>query len=132
MKREMGAMKILALVLGVAGGIIGLLSAVDAFIAVGSDPAYSYRLWAGWAALLLALVATVAAFFLLTRPTIAGIIMLICGIAGFVCMSLFYINTFYGLAVLLWIVGAAVAFISARTTPPAAIDGEKSERTLPD
>lgn len=118
-------MKIIAVVLGVAGGIIGLLSAVDALITVGGEAAYSARLWAGWAALLLALVATAAALFLTTRPTIAGLIMLISGIAGFVCISLFYINTFYGLAVLLWLVGAAVAFISARTTPLTVIREEK-------
>lgn len=118
-------MKIIAVVLGVAGGSIGLLSAIDAFVAVGSNPAYSGRLWAGWVALLLALVATVAALFLIMRPWLASLIMLISGIIGFVCISLFYINTFYGLAVLLWIIGAAVAFISARTTPPAVINGEK-------
>lgn len=45
--------------------------------------------------------------------------MLISRIAGFVCINLFYINTFYVLAVPLWFAGGIVAFISARTTPPS-------------
>jgi hypothetical protein len=102
-------MKIITLVLGVLGGIIGLLSAVAAFVAVGGEAAYSTRLWAGWAALLLALLATAAAFFVTTRPMRASLIMLISGIVGFVCINLFYINTFYGLAVPLWVVAAVVA-----------------------
>ena len=111
----MEAMKIIALVLGVLGGIIGLLSAVAAFVAVGGEVMYSTRLWAGWAALLLALVATAAALFLPTRPTNASFIMLISGIIGFACINLFYINTFYWLAIPLWIAGAVVAFVNART-----------------
>ncbi len=110
-------MKIVAVVLGVLGGIIGLLSAVAALVAVGGEAAYSTRLWAGWAALLLALVATAAALFLPARPRMASLIMLISGIVGFVCINLFYINTFYVLALLLWYAGAVVALISARTTP---------------
>ncbi len=108
-------MRMIAIVVGVLGGIIGLVSAISAFVAVGADPAYSVRLWAGWLALLLAVLAGVAALFMTTRPAAAGLTMLIGGFAGFVCINLFYINTFYGLAVPLWIVAAALALISART-----------------
>lgn len=108
-------MRMIAIVLGVLGGIIGLVSAISAFVAVGADPAYSARLWAGWLALLLAVLAGVAAVFITTRPAAVGLTMLIGGFAGFVCINLFYINTFYGLAVPLWIVAAALALISART-----------------
>ena len=118
-------MKIIALVLGVLGGIIGLVSTIAAFVAVGSEAAYSTRLWSGWAALLLALLATAAALFLTTRPTRANLTMLISGIVGFVCINLFYINTFYGLAIPLWIAGAVVAFISTRTPLSEAIKEEK-------
>lgn len=117
-------MKIIALVLGILGGIIGLLSAIAAFAAVGGEAAYSARLWAAWAALLLALLATAAALFLRTHPTRASLIMLISGIAGFVCINLFYINTFYILAVPFWVVGAGVALISTRTTPSEAMKGK--------
>ncbi len=105
----------IAIVLGVLGGIIGLVSAISAFVAVGADPAYSAQLWAGWLALLLAVLAGGAAVFITTRPATVGLMMSIGGFAGFVCINFFYINTFYGLAVPLWIVAAALALISART-----------------
>jgi len=94
-------------------GVLCCGSAISAFVAVGADPAYSVRLWAGWLALLMAVLASVAALFMTTRPAAAGLTMLIGGFAGFVCINLFYINTFYGLAVPLWIVSAALALISA-------------------
>jgi hypothetical protein len=107
-------MRIIAIVLGVLGGIVGLVSAITAFVAVGGEAAYSARLWAGWAALLLALAATAAAVLISNRPTLASLAMLISGILGFVCINLFYINTFYVVAVPLWIVATALALISAR------------------
>lgn len=112
-------MRIIAIVLGALGGIVGLVSAITAFVAVGGEAAYSARLWAGWAALLLALVATVAALLISNRPTVASLTMLISGIIGFVCINLFYINTFYVVAVPLWIVATALALISARTPTPS-------------
>ncbi len=111
-------MKMIAIVLGVLGGIIGLGSAISAFVMVGADPAYSARLWLGWLALLLAVVSGGAALLIYTRPVAASLTMLIAGCAGFVCINFFYINTFYGLAVPLWIIGAALALIRARTAVP--------------
>ncbi len=108
-------MRMIAIVVGVLGGIIGLVSAISAFVAVGADPAYSARLWAGWLALLLAVLAGGAAVFITTRPATVGLMMSIGGFAGFVCINFFYINTFYGLAAPFWIVSAALALISART-----------------
>ncbi|HYX50373.1 MAG TPA: hypothetical protein VE843_11560 [Ktedonobacteraceae bacterium] len=107
-------MKMIAVVLGVLGGVVGLGSAISAFVMVGTDPAYSARLWVGWLALLLALVAGGAAPLIYTRPVAASLTMVITGFAGFVCINFFYINTFYGLAVPLWIIGAVLGFISAR------------------
>ncbi len=107
-------MKIFAIVLGVLGSVIGLGSAISALIMVWADPAYSDRLWVGWLALLLAVVAGGSALLIYTRPVVASLTMLITGFAGFVCINFFYINTFYGLAVPLWIIGAALALISAR------------------
>lgn len=112
-------MRIIAIVLGALGGVVGLVSAITAFVAVGGEAAYSARLWAGWVALLLALVATVAALLISNRPTVASLTMLISGILGFVCINLFYINTFYVVAVPLWIVATALALISARTPTPS-------------
>jgi hypothetical protein len=56
-------MKMIAIVLGVPGGIIGLGSAISAFVMVGADPAYSVRLWVGWLALLLAVTEKNHRFF---------------------------------------------------------------------
>ena len=106
-------MKMIAIALGVLGGIIGLGSAISAFIMVGADPMYSARLWVGWLALLLAVVAAGSALLIQSHPVAASITMVITGFSGFVCINLFYINTFYGLAVPLWIIGAALALISA-------------------
>jgi hypothetical protein len=109
-------MRIIAIVLGIAGGIIGLVSAISAFGAVGADPEYSTRLWAGWLALLLAVVAGVAGLFLSRRPAMASLTMLIAGFAGFACINLFYINTMFVLAVPLWIAAAVLALVSARAS----------------
>lgn len=108
-------MKMIAIVLGVLGGIIGLGSAISAFVMVGADPAYSARLWVGWLALLLSIMAGGAALLIHTRPVAASLTMLIAGFAGFVCINFFYINTLYGLAVPLWMIAAALALISSRT-----------------
>jgi hypothetical protein len=114
-KRVREIRKIIAIFWGIAGGMIGLVSAINAFVAVGGDPAYGGRLWAGWLALLPAAVAGGAALFLSSRPAVVSLTMLIAGVAGFACINLFYINTLYGLAVPLWIAATVLAFITART-----------------
>ena len=108
-------MRIIAIILGVIGGIIGIVSAISAFVAVGADPVYSARLWAGWLALILAALAAVAAMFITRRPFAATLTMLISGVLGFLSINLFYINTFYGLAILPWLIGAALAVLAARS-----------------
>lgn len=102
---------LLAIVLGLIGSVIAVWSALSAFRAVGSDPAYSYRLWAVWAALLLPVLAAIATLFLRTRPIVASILILVFGIAGAVCINLFYINTFYVLAIPFWILAVAVGLV---------------------
>jgi uncharacterized membrane protein HdeD (DUF308 family) len=70
-------MRGVAIVLGMLASLIGVLSAISAFNTVGSDPAYSYRLWAGWASLVLAILAGIAAILMTTRPRAASLTMLI-------------------------------------------------------
>ena len=113
-----------AIVLGMLASLLGVLSAISAFNTVGSDPAYSYRLWAGWTSLVLAILAGIAAIFIITRPRAASLTMLISGMLGFVCISLYYIETFYMLAVPLWFIGTVLAWISTTTSPSAAMKGE--------
>jgi hypothetical protein len=115
MKKVQGKMRIFAIVLGVLGGIIGLVSAISAFVAVGADPAYSARIWAGWLALVLAALAGVAAIFITRRPFAAILTMLISGVLGFLSINLFYINTFYVLAIVPWLIAAALAVLTARS-----------------
>ncbi len=117
-------MRGIAIVLGMLASLIGVLSAISAFSAVGSDPAYSYRLWAGWASLVLSILAGIAAIFILTRPRAASLTMLISGMLGFVCISLYYIDTFYMLAVPLWFIGTVLAWISTTTSASEAMRGE--------
>jgi hypothetical protein len=46
--------------------------------------------------------------------------MLISGMLGFVCIYLYYIDTFYMVAIQLWFLGTILAWISANT--PASED----------
>ena len=108
-------MRGVAIVLGMLASLIGVLSAISAFNTVGSDPAYSYRLWAGWASLVLAILAGIAAILIAMRPRVASLTMLISGMVGFVCINLFFIDTFYILAIQLWFLSTILACISAST-----------------
>ena len=108
-------MKIFAIVLGVLGSIIAIYSAITAFIIVGGDPAYASRLWVGWLALILAAFAGIFALLMTARPVPASLMMFVSGTAGFISMNLFYINTFYGLAMPLWLIAALIAWIATRS-----------------
>jgi len=113
--KDKQTMRGIAIALGMLASVIGVLSAISDFSTVGSDPAYSYRLWAGWASLVLAILAGVATIFMILGPRTASLIMLISGMLGFICINLFYIDTFYMLAVPLWFIATLLAWIS--TTP---------------
>ena len=117
-------MRGIAIALGVLASLIGVLSAISALNAVGADPAYSARLWAGWASLVLAILAGIAAIFMLTRPRAASLTMLISGMLGFVCIYLYYIDSFYMLAIRLWFLGTILAWISTTTSASEAMRGE--------
>ena len=103
---------VIAIVFGLLGSVLGFWSALYALTAVGADPLYQERLWAGWAALLLPVVAFLATLFLHTRPVPASLLNLISGLGGFVCINLFYINTFYVLAIPFWVLAVAAGLAS--------------------
>lgn len=107
-------MQRIALILAIIGSAIGLICSIIALATVGSDPAYSTRIWVGWMALLLAVVPSIALLLLRRRPIIASLIMLVSGLGGFVCINLFYINTWYALAIPFWIAATVLAIISSR------------------
>jgi hypothetical protein len=99
---------VIAVLLCWLGGVIGVGSALEAFQAVGSDPLYRFALWAGWVALLLPVVAGLSSLWLRARPLLASMLILGSGIGGVVCINLFYINTFYVLALPCWVAAVAV------------------------
>lgn len=109
-----------AIALGILASAIGVLSAISALSSVGADLAYSARLWAGWASLILAILAGIAAILITIHPRAASLTMLISGMLGFVCINLYYIDTLYMVAIRLWFLGTILACISART--PASAD----------
>ena len=116
---------LVAIVLGLLGSVIGIWCALSAFQAVGTNPAYSGRLWAAWAAFLLPILAALATLFLRTHPLAAGLLIIVNGLAGAVCINLFYINTFYVLAIPLWILAVAVGIAShSRTNSGQRIQDE--------
>ena len=117
-------MRVIAIALGLLASLIGVFSAISAISAEGGDPAYSFRLWAGGASLVLAILAGVAAIFMTTRPRAASLTMLISGILGFICIYLYYIDTFYMVALPLWFIGTVLALISTTTSASEAMKGE--------
>jgi hypothetical protein len=117
-------MRVIAIALGTVASLIGIFSTISAISVVGGDPAYSFRLWAGWASLVLAILAGIAAILITTRPRAASLTMLISGMLGFVCINLYYIDTFYMVAVQLWIIATLLAWVSTTTSASEKVRGE--------
>jgi len=103
-----------SLLSAILGGVIGISSAIQALVAIGNQPGYQDRAAFGWAALVLALFATGAAALARTRPGVAGAIMIVDGLLGLGAILLFYINTWYALAVLCWLLSAGLIFMEGR------------------
>lgn len=103
-----------ALIIGILGTLLGVFWAIFALVQVGNDPLYHPRLWAGVAALIFAVLAGSAALLIPRRPGLASIFILLSGVIGFLCINLFFINTWYILALLCWIAAALLALLSAR------------------
>jgi hypothetical protein len=57
-------------------------------------------------------------------PRTASLTMLISGTLGFICINLFYIDTFYMLAVQLWFIATLLAWISSTTSTSKAMREE--------
>ncbi len=102
---------LIAALLGLAGGVIGVASAIAVLVAVGGDRAYHARIGFGWLALAAAIVATLGVPLLVRRATGATALVLLASSVGAVAINLFYINTFYVAAVPCWWLGAAIAWL---------------------
>ena len=105
-------MKRSALVLGVTGSVIAIASVVSALLTVGSDPLYQGRLWVAWLTLALSVLAGIAAILIVRRPVAASIVMSLSGLAGFLCINLYYINTWYVLALPIWLIALIIGVSS--------------------
>lgn len=83
-------------VLGLIGGIIGIISSVIALFVGGIGSAFGAEgagtvTGLGWAATLLSILAIVGAAIVKGKPKLAGIMLIIAGIGGFISISMFYI-----------------------------------------
>jgi hypothetical protein len=110
--------------LGIAliGSIIGVGSALHALIAVGNQPPYSDRMALGILALVMAADVTILPLAMRSRPRIAALVMVTSGIGGALAINLFYINTYYLLALPFWLVAAFATAVASpeKPAPPAA------------
>ena len=104
---------------GLAGGLFAAASAIQALVTVGGEARYEARLGFGWAALLFGLAAAAVPLALTRRPRLAASVMMLAGLAGSVAINLFFINTFYLLALPVWIAGALAAFVGR--PPPEGV-----------
>jgi hypothetical protein len=103
-----------SLLVAILGGVIGVSSAIHALMTAGNQPVYQDRAVFGWAALILAITATGSAALARTRPGVAGLVMVVDGLLGLGAMLLFYINTWYAVAVPCWILAAVLMFTEGR------------------
>ena len=99
----------LAVLLGAAGGVAGVASAMQALIEVGGQSPYSSRVTFGLAALALAALAALTSTLVSARRGITSAALFALSTVGFVSINLFYINTFYFVSTLLFWAGALVA-----------------------
>lgn len=113
-----GRLARLGMLVGLLGGIVGVYSAAGALVALGGLPGYGDRAGFGWAALVLALLASTGGFLAPAHRLAAGLLMMGAGFLGSVAINFFYINTFYLIAGFLWLVGAALVLLEPRKPRP--------------
>lgn len=104
---------LLASLLALLGGAIGVASAIRALLVVGNDPAYHSRVFYGWIALLCALVASWSVLLTGRHRKTAMALMLFGGAVGAVAINLFYLNTHYVMALPCWLLGLLMAEIGS-------------------
>ncbi|MBZ4666574.1 DUF4064 domain-containing protein [Mahella sp.] len=83
-------------VLGLIGGIIGIFSSLIALFVGGVGTVFeaegaSTVTGLGWAAALFSILAIVGAAIVKGKPKVAGVMLLVAGIGGFISISMFYI-----------------------------------------
>ena len=107
-------MKVAGLIVGIFGSVAGFIGAIFALLFLGGIGAAfgagSEVAWLGFAALIVSIVALVAAALAIAKPRFAAAVMLVSGIAGFICISAFWIP-----AGLLLGIGALLAFLGRKS-----------------
>jgi len=96
--------------LGLLGGLVAAGNAVFALMHLSGDVHYGERAVFGWAALLLGLAASAGALLIRARPWVATALLVGGSLLGFVAINLYYINTYYFLAVPLCLLAPALAW----------------------
>lgn len=100
-----------ARILGIAGGIVGIISALVVLLVGGAGeaiglPGAGFVTGLGWLSLVGSVVGIVGGAIAMTRPIVAAVLMLIGAILGFIGISWIFV-----LAGLLLIAGAVVAYM---------------------
>lgn len=112
--------------MGIIGGIFGILASILALFiggvgeAFGAEDASSVT-GLGWGALLLSILGIIGASISKSKPKLAGALMLVSGIGGFICISLFYL-----ISGILFIVAGFIGVFSKKkknTAPPVSMQG---------
>jgi len=108
-------MRISALILGLIGGIGGFIAAIVVLSGGGIGSVFGAEgaetlIGQGWAAILISLIGIIGGALALSKPTVAGILLLISGIGGFIAIGLFYL---FGGPLL--IIGGIFALVARRS-----------------
>ncbi|MBP1082314.1 DUF4064 domain-containing protein [Bacillus capparidis] len=83
-------------VLGLIGGIFGFIGAIMALAIGGIDAAVNSTgssdiIGLGWGAIFLSILGIVASVIVRKKPKLGGILLLVSGVGGLICISLFYL-----------------------------------------
>lgn len=103
--------------LAMLGAVVGGANAVLALVRVGGNPNYHARVGFGWAALVLALIARLTPLMRGQRRVLASVLTAGAGLSGAVASTLFDIDTFYVVAVPLWLASPMVLLAGSLRQP---------------
>ncbi len=107
-------MKIASLILGILGGLAGIIGSIMVMLVGGIGSAFGSEgsgtvTSLGWVALLFSIIAIVGGSLAIAKPKIAGIMMLLMGVGGIICVSIGYV-----VAGPLLIIGGILALVGSR------------------
>lgn len=121
----------LGALIGLLGGIAAVVSVASGYAAIGADPLYEPRWAFGAAALLLGVVAGLSGLIPRLHAGAAAVMMFVAGMLGFVCTLVWYLNTWYVVALPLWLLGALLLLLGALSDRPGERIASAAKR-MPD